>query len=354
MAVEKRTSTRQTNRVGIREVASIAGVSPITVSRALRSPESVAPATRQRIAEAVASIGYIPNRVAGSLSSNQTRLIGAIIPTFQSSVATEFTGGMAKILRGRGYQLLLGSSNFSVEEEEALVVEFLSHRADGIYLTGTTHSERTRRLLRETGVPVVEIASLSGDHIDVVVGFSNSDASYEMTRHLYESGHRRIAFFSLPTRDNDRQEERLAGFRRGVAEFGLDPDPALVDEVPMDLSSAGQHLHALLERRPDVEALFCASDLLAAGALFECQRLGVPVPDRLSIAGFDDIEIAARVHPSLTTVHLPHQEIGARAAELLLDRIAGEPIETPVVDMGFEIVIRDSTRRRAGRTPSAA
>lgn len=343
--MEKKNSTRQTKRVGVREVARIAGVAPITVSRALRLPGSVAPATRERIAEAVASLGYIPNRVAGSLSSNHTRLIGAIIPTFQSSVSTEFTGGMAKVLRARGYQLLLGSSNFSTEEEEALVVEFLAHRADGIYLTGTTHTERTRRLLKDSGIPVVEIASLSGEHIDIAVGFSNAAASFEMTKFLHRAGYRKVAFFSMPTRDNERQADRLAGFRKGVAEFGLDPDPALIDEVPMDLSSAGRHLEALLERRPDVEALFCASDLLAAGALFECQKLGLSVPEQFSIAGFDDIEIAARVHPPLTTVHLPHQSIGARAAELLLDRIAGTPIEAPVVDMGFEIVVRGSTRQ---------
>lgn len=346
MAAGSRSSTRQIKRVGVREVARIAGVAPITVSRALSLPGSVAPATRQRIAEAVASLGYIPNRIAGSLSSNYTRLIGAIIPTFQSSVSTEFTSGMAKVLRARGYQLLLGSSNFSIEEEEALVVEFLAHRADGIYLTGTTHTERTRRLLKDSGIPVVEIASLSGEHIDIAVGFSNADAAFEMTRFLHDCGYRKIAFFSMPTKDNERQTERLAGFRLGVAEFRLDPDPALVDEVPMDLSSAGRHLNALLERRPDVEALFCASDLLAAGALFECQRSGIGVPGQLSIAGFDDIEIAARIQPPLTTVHLPHQSIGARAAELLLDRIAGKPIETPIVDMGFKIVVRESTGRR--------
>jgi LacI family transcriptional regulator, gluconate utilization system Gnt-I transcriptional repressor len=346
MSMGMKSSARQAKRVGVREVARIAGVAPITVSRALSFPDTVAPATRQRVAEAAASLGYIPNRVAGGLKSNRTRLIGAIIPTFQSSVSTEFTGGMAKVLRARGYQLLLGSSNFSIEEEEALVLEFLGHRADGIYLTGTTHTDKTRRLLMDSGIPVVEIASLSGEHIDIAVGFSNADASYEMTRFLHEAGYSKIAFFSMPTRDNERQTDRLSGFRRGVSEFGLDPDPSLVDEVPMDLSSAGRHLRALLERRPDVEALFCASDLLAAGALFECQRLGIGVPEQLAIAGFDDIEIAARVHPPLTTVHLPHQLIGARAAGLLLDRIAGKPIESPVVDMGFEIVVRASTRSR--------
>ena len=345
MSGDKRNSNRQTRRIGVREVARLAAVAPITVSRALSLPESVAPATRQRIMEAIAAVGYIPNRVAGSLSSNQTRLIGAIIPTFQSSVATEFTDGMARVLRSRGYQLLLGGSNFTVEEEESLVVEFLSHRADGIYLTGTTHTERVRRLLREGDVPVVEIASLEGEPIDMAVGFSNVDASFAMVRHLAECGYRRIAFFSLPQTNNERQLGRIAGFRRGVETFGLDADPALIAEVPMDLASAARALGELLERRPDTEAVFCGGDLVAAGALFECQRRGVRVPEDFGIAGFDDIDLAAFVQPGLTTVRLPRQAIGATAAELLLDRIAGKPVEQTIVDMGFEIVARGSTRR---------
>lgn len=345
MSGDKRNSNRQTKRIGVREVARLAAVSPITVSRALSVPDSVAPVTRARIMEAVAALGYIPNRVAGSLSSNQTRLIGAIIPSFQGSKATDFTDGMARVLRQRGYQLLLGGSNFSVDEEESLILEFLAHRADGIYLTGTTHTERARRILKESRVPVVEIASLDGEHIDMVVGFSNFDASFAMTRHLAECGYRRVAFFGMPTRDNERQAARAAAFRRGVGEFGLDPDPALVVEVPMDLANAASAFSRLLARRPDVEAVFCASDFLAAGTLFECQRRGIDVPGELGIAGFDNIELAEYVQPALTTVRLPHQAIGARAAELLLDRIAGKPVEGSVVDMGFEIVERGSTRK---------
>lgn len=344
MSEAKRNSTRQTKRIGVREVARLAAVAPITVSRALSFPESVAPATRERILDAVASLGYIPNRVAGSLSSNQTRVIGAIIPGFQGSKATDFTDGMAKVLRSRGYQLLLGGSNFSIAEEESLVIEFLARRADGIYLTGTTHTQRTRRLLLESRVPCVEIASLDGEHIDMGVGFSNFDASFAMIRHLAQCGYRRVAFLSMPTRDNERQAARVAAFQRGVEVFGLDPDPALVAEAQMDLASASAAFSDLLGRRPDTEALFSASDLLAVGVLFECQRRGIRVPEDFGIAGFDNIELAQYVEPALTTVRLPHQAIGTRAAELLLDRIAGKPVGGSVVDMGFEIVVRGSTR----------
>jgi LacI family gluconate utilization system Gnt-I transcriptional repressor len=207
MSGEKRNSTRQTKRIGVREVARLAEVAPITVSRALSFPSAVAPATRERIMAAVSSLGYIPNRVAGSLSSNQTRLIGAIIPTFQSSVATEFTGGMATVLRSRGYQLLLGGSNFSVDEEESLIVEFLARRADGIYLTGTTHTDRARHMLKESRVPVVEIASLDGEPIDMVVWFSNVEASFAMMRHLAGAGQFHEALADI---DGRRQEDGIA------------------------------------------------------------------------------------------------------------------------------------------------
>ena len=344
MSGAKKGSTRQTKRIGVREVARLAAVAPITVSRALSIPEAVAPATRERIMEAVALLGYIPNRVAGSLSSNQTRMIGAIIPSFQGSKATDFTDGMAQVLRSRGYQLLLGGSNFSMDEEERLILEFLSRRADGIYLTGTTHTQRARHLLKESQVPVVEIASLDGEHIDMVVGFSNYDAALQMIRYLAGCGYRKVAFFGMPTKDNERQGARAAAYRRGVEELGLDADPALMAEIPMDLASAAAAFSSLIQRRPDVEALFCASDLLAVGALFECQRRGIRVPEEFGIAGFDNIELAEYVQPALTTVRLPHQSIGARAAELLLDRIAGKPVGGSVVDMGFEIVVRGSTR----------
>jgi len=334
---------RRTGRAGIRDVARLAGVSPITVSRALASPHRVARQTRERVVAAVEATGYIPNRVAGSLSSNRTRMIAAVVPTLRNSIAADFIEGMSDRLRLEGYQLLLGSSGFSVEEEEALVVEFLSRRADGIYLTGTTHTKRTRNLLLRSAIPAVEIASLSDDPIDMAVGFSNADAAYAMTSHLAERGHRRIALFSPATKENERQVERLKGFRRAVAEFRLDEDPQLVAEMPMDLASGAAGLAALLARRPDTEALFCTSDILAMGALFECQRRGIEVPGRLAIAGFEDLEIARYAQPALTTVHIPRYEIGTRAADLLLRRIEGRPVAERVIDLGFTLVHRSTT-----------
>lgn len=333
---------RKIAAVGVRQVAALAGVSAITVCRALAEPERVAAKTRERVDAAVKATGYIPNRIASSFASNVTRMIAAVVPTLDNSIAADFIEGMLEVIRPRGYQLLLGKSNFSIAEEETLVREFIGRRADGIYLTGSTHTPGTHALLRQAGTPTVEIACLPQPPIDLAVGFSNAGAAYAMTRHLALSGRRRIALFTPLREHNDRQTQRLDGYRQALAELGLDDDKRLVAEMPMTLAAAAAALRVLLGQRPDVDALFCTSDVLAVGALFECQRRGLAVPGALAIAGFEDMEIAACIQPPLTTVRIPRRAIGQHAGALLLARIAGEEIETPVVDCGFELVIRDT------------
>jgi LacI family gluconate utilization system Gnt-I transcriptional repressor len=336
---------RKPRRTGIRDVARLAGVAPMTVSRTLSFPHLVSPETREKVAAAVRETGYIPNKLATSFSSNQTRTIGAIIPTLRNSIAAAFTDGLRDTLRLHGYHVLLGNSEFDPLDEEALVREFVGRRVDGVYLTGATHTEGTRQLLRDNAIPTVEIASLPEDPIDMAVGFSNFGAAYAVTRMLAEQGFRKIALFTTYTLNNERQQERQAGYRAAVREFGLDPDPNLVDEVAMDLKEAASHLRILLQRRPDIEALFCTGDFIAAGAMLEAQRLGLKVPDDLAIAGFDGLEIAENLNPALTTVQLPRYEIGARAGAMLIDRINQRAVQQRVVDMGFEVLPRQSTAR---------
>ena len=336
---------RKRKRVGVRDVARLAGVAPMTVSRALTLPHLVSAETRERVEAAVRATGYIPNRLASSLSSQQTRTIGAVIPTLRNSIAASFTDGLRDTLKQHGYHVLLGYSEFDPDDEEALVTEFLSRRVDGIYLTGSTHTPGTRRILRENGIPTVEIASVPEDPVDMAVGFSNYGAAYAVTRMLAEQGYRKIGLFTTFTRNNERQAERQQGYRDAVSEFGLDDDARLVAEVAMDLKEAAIHLRRLLEIRPDVEALFCTGDFIAAGALLEAQRLGIRVPGDLAIAGFDGLEISENLNPARTTVNIPRYEIGARAGAMLIDRINGKPIAERVIDMGFEIIERGSTAK---------
>jgi LacI family transcriptional regulator, gluconate utilization system Gnt-I transcriptional repressor len=343
---------RRAKRVGIRDVARLAGVAPMTVSRALSFPHLVLEETREKIAHAIAQSGYIPNRVAGSLSSNQTMTIGAVIPTLHNSIPADFVEGLSTTLRASGYQLLLGNSRFRPEDEEAIVTEYLARRVDGIYLTGGNHTERTRKLLRDNAVPTVEVVSLLDDPIDMAVGYSNFDAAYELTRILVDRGHRKIALMANFRKDNDRQAERRLGYEAAVRDFALDDDPALIVELAMDLSQAADTLHEILARRPDVEALLCTGEFIAAGALFEAQRLGIRVPQDLAIAGFEAVELAENVNPTITTIWVPRYDIGARAGALLLDRIAGRAVADRVVDMGYRILKRESTGSARPPSPS--
>ncbi|CAN5700508.1 hypothetical protein BH23DEI1_BH23DEI1_17920 [soil metagenome] len=198
-------------RTTLDDVAKRAGVSSITVSRALRSPFIVAEETRLRIEEAIAEVGYLPNLLAGSLASSAPRTVAAILPTLDSSIFTEVLKGVVDVLRAYDYQLVLGNSHWSLEVEESLVTTFLSHRVGAIMLTGATHSKRTQELLRVAGLPVVETWSLPRSPLGACVGFSNERAAFAMTEHLIARGYRDIAFVSAPIRNNDRATARRRG-----------------------------------------------------------------------------------------------------------------------------------------------
>jgi hypothetical protein len=194
------------------DVAATAGVSQITVSRALRNPDSVAPETREKIAAAIKQVDYVPNGVAGSLRSRQTNLVAAIIPSITHHFLGRMIQGFSDVLGPSGLHLMLGTSGESLLGEERIVAAFLAQRPRGILLHNTEHTDACRQLLAQSGIPVIETGDLGPNPIDTAVGYSNFDAAFAMTRHLIERGYRRIAFVSR-TRPNERAAERLRGYR---------------------------------------------------------------------------------------------------------------------------------------------
>lgn len=347
--VTKRKSTTRGRRghgaVLIEDVARLARVSSITVSRVLTKPEMVAESTRRAVQVAIDRLGYISNRLAGNLASTQTRTIGLVIPSLFSNIFADSVSGMTDVLGKAGYQLLLGVTDDSLDTEMAHVMSFLGQRVDGIILTGGLHQKRTRLLLMQSGVPVVETNVMLSEPIDVVVGFSNEEASYAMVRHLAHCGYRRIGIVTTPIQNNDRAQARRAGYLRAVRDFKLVTRDALLKEASLTVSHGAQVFRELLSSNPDVEAVFLTHDMLAAGAMFEALRRGLRVPKDIGIAGFDDLDIAQEFVPRLTTVRTQRYAIGSTAAQMLLQRIRGETLPSTIVDMGFEIVQRDSTRR---------
>ena len=324
------------------DVAALAGVSPVTVSRFLREPDRVRPETRERIAAAIAELSYVPNLVAGSLASNRSRIVATVVPTLSAAFFADTVQGLADVLHDAGYQLLFGNSGYRPEEEERLVAAFLGRRADAIVLSGSQHTDATRAMLAGAGIPVVEVWELVARPIDMVVGFSNEQAAREIARTLVRRGARRIVLVAAGEGAESRSDQRRAGFREAMAEAGLAADRDLAVEAPSHVRTGGAALGRLLERWPDADAVLCANDNLAAGLIAECHRRGIAVPERLAVAGFGDFDIAAATYPPLTTVRVPSYAIGRRAAELVVARLSGGAGPAGPVDLGFEVVRRDS------------
>ncbi len=329
-------------RARLSDVASAAGVSAMTVVRALREPHKVAAATLARVQRVLDETGYTPNLIARGLASNRSGLIAAVIPVLTNSLIAEIMQGLTDALVPSGYHLLLGASGFSAAEEETLVRAFLSRRIDGIYLTGAVHTAETVRMLQRAAIPVVEGGNLADRPIDMMVGYSNVDAARSVTRYLVKAGYAPIGYIGAYPQDNDRARDRRHGYELALAAARQRVDPALCVETSLDIDAGARAMATLLGRKRKLRAVFCSADAIGVGALYECQRRGVAVPEEIAIAGFDDIPIAAQVVPSLTTLRVRRYAIGQRAGEMICDRLAGRAIKDPIVDTGFEMVARDS------------
>jgi LacI family transcriptional regulator, gluconate utilization system Gnt-I transcriptional repressor len=322
--------------VGLKEIARRIGVSPMTVSRAINQPELVLPETRERIYDVIRSVGFVPNQVAGNLARNRSRIIGTVVPPLINAGIAEQVQGMSDLLGAEGYQLLIAQGPFTPELEERLILSLLAWQPAGFVLQAFVASERARQILLTRRIPVVEISEIEGQEpIGALVGVSNHAAARAMTLHLAAKGYRRIAFIDTPPHGNDRLQRRALGYRAAMAELRRKP---IAIEGPMTVEFGAQALALLHSLRPDV--VFCPSDTLAIGLLQACHRAGVKVPQDLAVAGYGDLDLAAQMYPSLTTVCVRRYEMGRLAAQTVLDMaMGGKP---DVTDIGFEIIDRES------------
>lgn len=334
-----RTGRKRSAPTTVKDVARLAGVSPITVSRALNTPDQVSHETLQRVRDAVQRTGYVPNLLAGGLRSAKSRLVAAVVPTVSGPIFLETIKALTDTLDEHGYQLMLGQSGYKISREDALLDAIIGRRPIGVVLTGVTHSPEVRRRLIASGIPVVETWDLSPTPIDMAVGFSHDRIGEAVCEYLQAHGRRRPAVISA---DDERAARRTAGFLKAAAKLGM-PEPAIKwVPAPTTLASGRAGLSELLQRVPDLDSIFGSSDMLALGVLTEAHARGMPVPERIAVVGFGNLPFAAGLIPSLTTVHVDGVRIGRTAASFLIDRAEGRKIEQPVVDVGFSIVQRDS------------
>lgn len=328
----------------LRDVALLAGVAPMTVSRYLNQPDTVSTATRLKVHRAIEQTGYVHNRLAGSLRSNRTRLVAVVLPMVTNPLFSNTFQAINKRLAQAGYQVLLGVSGYEREQEQELLEVILSRRPDGIILTGTLHTPASRNRLRAAGVPVVETWDLSAEPIDMLVGFSHEQAGREVARHLLGLGYRRFALLGV---DDPRGQRRAASFVQALAEQGIDPVAQRVFAGAPSLAQGREGLGAWLTPAPGPGEqplmVVCTSDTIAQGVLTEAAARGIAVPEQVAVMGFGDMAFAAHTFPALSTVRIDGALMGHTAAQRLLDRLQGLPCEAVVEDIGFSLVQRQTT-----------
>ena len=314
----------------------------MTASRAMQGSGKVRPDTRQKVVDAAQRLDYIPNLAAGTLATNASHLVAVILPNLSNSIFADTLQSISDSLRDSGYQLLVGYSDNSPQIEESLVRTFLSRRADAIVLTGHMHSEHTNALLKNADIPIVEMWSVSEEPLGACVGISNFDAAYSMTDYLCRKGHKSVAFIGGLLENNDRTQSRLDGYRAALKDHALPVDEQLIRDVPFEFEDGSLAMRELLAVGKKIDAVFAASDILALGALLECNRQELSVPGDIAVAGFDDERLASLIKPSLTTIGVPRSAIGSKVADIVLSTLRGEPVEERVFDMGFSLVERES------------
>ncbi len=330
---------RGSGAITLRDVAMLAGVAPITASRALNTPSQVSDDVLRKVQEAVDRTGYVPNRMAGGLASSKSRLIAAVVPSTVFSVFNETIEALNGALFESGYQLMLGQTGYSSEREELLLESVISRRPDGIFITGIMPPGKARTRLMASGIPVVETWDLTPTPIDMLIGFSHADIGQAVAQYLLSKGNQKYA---IVTADDERAGRRNKAFIETVKAHKS--GDVLVQNVGdlRTLKSGREALKQILLLKPDVDAIFCSSDLLALGVLTEARAQKISVPHQISIMGFGDVPFVEDMIPALTTVKINGAEIGRLAAQCLVDRAQGKAVDQHIVDVGFSIVSRES------------
>jgi LacI family gluconate utilization system Gnt-I transcriptional repressor len=331
--------TQRKTRPTLQDIADRVGVTKMTVSRFIRDPNSVAEKTREKISAMINELGYIQNRAPAMLSKSSSKAIGILLPSLSNQVFANLVQGIEQVTKERGYQTLIAHCNYDELEEEEQIAFLLSYQVDGLILTETKHTDRTRQMLKSAGVPVVETMELPENPIDMAVGLDHMEAAYHVVTQMIASGKRHIMYFGA--RLDTRTKLRRQGYDKAMLEAGLLARHILTDEHS-SFTLGGALLIEGLELMPELDGIFCTNDDIAIGAMMECAHRGISVPNDISIVGYNALDIGQAISPRLVSVDTPRFDIGKKSAELLLDALANKRQDQKVVDMGFSLTEGDS------------
>lgn len=331
------------------KIAKLAGVSKITVSRAIRTPHLVKESTRNRIQEIIEQENYVYNINAADFGSDSSTLIGLIIPSVKSSIYADYIDGIDSVIRKTRYSLLIGYTDFHLDEETEVVETFLQRKVRGLITIGIQeNNQHLYDRVRHAGITVVNTWEYTSDSEYHCVGFDNFKASYDITRYLISLGHRRIGMIMGPYSEVSRVKKRHEGYQQALKEVGIDPTPEYVIEKHPTYIEGKEAMERLLNLPKRPTAVFAASDTLAIGAITSARENGLKVPDDISVAGFDNLDIAYFYEPSLTTVRVPAYEMGRMATNIIIESEDNHaPIKRYCLDT--DLILREScTSNRNG------
>ncbi|CAM4010279.1 HTH-type transcriptional regulator GntR [Pseudomonas reidholzensis] len=337
-----RSGSRTTGRPTLAEVARLSGVSPITASRALRGVSTVAPELVEKVLAAAATLGYIANPAARALASGGSHSVVVLIPSLSNQLFIDTLEAIHEVMRPRGLEVLIGNYHYDVAEEENLIRNYLAYQPCGVLLTGFERSEASRQLLTASRVPCVHMMELGGDAEAVSVGFSQHQAGHAAARHLIDRGRRRLAFIAAQL--DPRVMQRAQGFRQALAEAGLQaPELEILAPQPSSIGLGGELFSQLMAQSPQVDGIFFCNDDLAQGAVLQALRQGIEVPRQVAMVGFNDLPASAHMVPPLTSIRTPRAAVGRAAAQALLAMLDGKRVAAGQQDLGFELVVRQSS-----------
>ncbi|QFT94779.1 HTH-type transcriptional regulator GntR [Roseovarius sp. THAF9] len=316
-------TSHDTRPLTLRDVSEASGVSEMTVSRVLRNRGDVSDATRKRVLEAARALGYVPNKIAGALASQRVNLVAVVIPSMSNMVFPDVMTGISEALDETELQPVVGVTGYRPEKEEKVLYEMLSWRPSGVIIAGMEHSDAARAMLRASGIPVVEIMDVDGTAIDSVVGISHRRAGSQMAQAIIKAGYRRIAFLGTKMPLDHRARKRFEGFTETLAKAGIEIEDREFYSGGSALKKGREMTRDVLARSPDLDFIYYSNDLIGAGGLLYLTEQGIDIPGQMGLAGFNGVDLIKGLPRELATMESCRQEIGRRAAELIVARASG-------------------------------
>lgn len=332
------------NKVSLSQVASAAGVSKMTASRVLRGEGGYSEKTRTLVMQKVDLLGYLPNRLATVFAGDQSStFIGVSIPDLGNEVFAQVLEGIDRKLGSFGHQTVLGLTQHTERAEEDWIRTVLSWQPAGLILTGRFHSPRATEMLRNVGIPIVEIWDLNSSPLDMSVGINHFDAGFDMGRYLLNCGYRNIGYVGTSHDTANAATTRLTGFSKAVTSGGGGVTKQLCLHDTATYYPGFYGTEQLLASSPHLDCIFYQNDAMAFGGLQYCNSKGLDVPQDIGIVGWGDLPIASILPKRLTSMHVPHLKLGQVAAEMMMSRLSGEPT-THVRDIGFSLIPGSTVR----------